>query len=109
MIYATRVPASSPFLAEGAVIVLFTDFGVNGPYNAQIKALMLSKAPGVDVIDLFADAPAYDPQAAAYLLAAYVGEFATGHRLFASLIPGCRRRSRSPRCSGQSLLVRRSR
>jgi S-adenosyl-L-methionine hydrolase (adenosine-forming) len=57
------------------VIALFTDFGLNGPYNGQMKSVLLRNAPGIDVIDLFADAPACDPQAAAYLLAAYAGEF----------------------------------
>ena len=70
------------------MIALFTDFGVNGPYNAQMKAVLLNKAPGVDVIDLFADAPAFDPQAAAYLLAAYVGEFAPGTIFLCVVDPG---------------------
>ena len=52
------------------MIALFTDFGFNGPYNGQMKSVLLRNAPGIDVIELFADAPAYDPQAAAYLLAA---------------------------------------
>jgi S-adenosyl-L-methionine hydrolase (adenosine-forming) len=70
------------------VIALFTDFGLNGPYTGQVKAVLLSEAPGVDVIDLFADAPAYDPQASAYLLAAYVGEFAPGTVFLCVVDPG---------------------
>ena len=57
------------------MIVLFTDFGLEGPYIGQVKAVLHRLAPGVAVIDLFADAPAHDPRAAAYLLAAYAGEF----------------------------------
>jgi S-adenosylmethionine hydrolase len=57
------------------MIVLFTDFGVCGPYVGQMKAVLLQRAPGVDTVDLFADAPAFDPQLSAYLLAAYVHEF----------------------------------
>ena len=53
------------------MIVLFTDFGVAGPYLGQLKAVLHSNAPGVPVIDLFADAPAHDPRASAYLLGAY--------------------------------------
>jgi S-adenosylmethionine hydrolase len=57
------------------VIVLFTDFGLSGPYTGQMKAVLIQQAPGVPVIDLFADAPAFDPELSAYLLAAYEGAF----------------------------------
>lgn len=57
------------------MIVLFTDFGVSGPYTGQVKAVLSREAPGIPIIDLFADAPAHDPKAAAYLLPAYVEEF----------------------------------
>ena len=40
-----------------------------------MTAVLARMAPGAAVIDLFADAPAHDPELAAYLLAAYVGEF----------------------------------
>ena len=57
------------------MIVLFTDFGREGPYTGQMTAALRRLAPEVDVIDLIADAPVHDPQLAAYLLAAYVEEF----------------------------------
>jgi len=60
------------------MIVLFTDFGLNGPYLGQVKAVLHRDAPGIPVIDLFADAPAHDPRAAAYLLAAYGAGFPPG-------------------------------
>src|SRR5260221_648728 len=53
-----------------AIIVLFTDFGLAGPYTGQVKTVLHQIAPGVPVIDLFADLPAAKPQPAAYLLAA---------------------------------------
>jgi hypothetical protein len=53
------------------MIFLFTDFGLAGPYTGQMKAVLYARAPGVPVVDLFADAPAQHPKAAAYLLAAY--------------------------------------
>jgi S-adenosyl-L-methionine hydrolase (adenosine-forming) len=74
--------------AEGILIVLFTDFGLCGPYTGQMKAVLAREAPGTDIIDLFADAPAYDPQASAYLLAAYVGEFAPGTVFLCVVDPG---------------------
>src|SRR5260221_1951558 len=60
------------------MIVLFTDFGLSGPYTGQVKAVFAAEAPGVPVVDLFADAPAANPRAAAYLLAAYDDLFPDG-------------------------------
>lgn len=57
------------------MIVLFTDFGLAGPYTGQMKAVLLREAPGVPIVDLFADAPAANPKAGAYLLAAYAAWF----------------------------------
>jgi S-adenosyl-L-methionine hydrolase (adenosine-forming) len=53
------------------MIALFTDFGLHGPYTGQMKAVLHQMAPGIPVIDLFADAPVGNPKASAYLLAAY--------------------------------------
>ena len=60
------------------MIVLFTDFGLQGPYTGQMKAVLYQMAPGVPLIDLFADAPVANPKASAYLLAAYGEWFPTG-------------------------------
>lgn len=57
------------------MIVIATDFGYEGPYVGQMKAVLAREAPGVPVIDLFANLPAFEIQAAAYLLAAYIHEF----------------------------------
>jgi len=57
------------------MIALFTDFGLRGPYVGQMKAVLLRNAPGMPVVDLMHDAPAFDAQASAYLLAALVGVF----------------------------------
>lgn len=70
------------------MIVLFTDFGLNGPYTGQMKAVLSRDAPGVDVIDLFADAPMRNPRAGAYLLAAYAGEFPSGVVFLCVVDPG---------------------
>ncbi|HEX4195260.1 MAG TPA: SAM-dependent chlorinase/fluorinase, partial [Stellaceae bacterium] len=53
------------------MIVLFTDFGLAGPYTGQMKAVLRREAPESEIIDLFADAPTGNPRASAYLLAAY--------------------------------------
>ena len=70
------------------MILLFTDFGPGGPYVGQMKAVLLQAAPGVPLVDLMADAPAHDPMAAAYLLAALAGEFAPGSVFLAVVDPG---------------------
>lgn len=57
------------------MIVLFTDFGWQGPYVGQMKAVLHAHAPGVAVIDLLHDAPAFNPRASAYLLPAYAAAF----------------------------------
>ena len=70
------------------MIVLFTDFGLHGPYTGHMKAVLHQMAPGVPVVDLFADAPVGNPKPSAYLLAAYAVWFAAGtgvlgmHRTF---------------------------
>jgi S-adenosylmethionine hydrolase len=53
------------------MIVLFTDFGLHGPYTGQMKAVLHQMAPGIPAIDLFSDAPVGNPKASAYLLAVY--------------------------------------
>lgn len=57
------------------MIALFTDFGLEGPYTGQMKAVLHRMAPAVPVVDLFSDAPAGDPRRSAHLLAAYAAWF----------------------------------
>jgi len=70
------------------MIVLFTDFGLSGPYTGQMKAVLQRDAPGVPVVDLFADAPAGRPQGAAYLLAAYSAWFTERTTFLCVVDPG---------------------
>src|SRR3954466_3930268 len=70
------------------MIVLLTDFGLHGPYTGQMKAGLYQTAPGVPVIDLFADAPVGNPKAAAYLLPAYAGWFPVGTIFLCVVDPG---------------------
>jgi S-adenosylmethionine hydrolase len=70
------------------VIVLFTDFGLAGPYTGQVKAVLHRESPGVPVIDLFADAPVGNPRAAAYLLGAYSAGFPPGTVFLCVVDPG---------------------
>ena len=70
------------------MIVLFTDFGLEGPYTGQTKAVLFRDAPGAPVVDLFADAPAANPKAAAYLLAAHAAWFPPGTVFLSVIDPG---------------------
>jgi hypothetical protein len=71
-----------------AMIVIFTDYGVAGPYVGQVKARLLEGAPRIDLVDLLADAPSRDPKHAAYLLASYVGAFPRGSVFLCVVDPG---------------------
>ena len=70
------------------MIVLFTDCGLHGPYTGQMKAVLHQMVPDTSVIDLFADAPAGNPKASAYLLAAYAVWFPTGTVFLCVVDPG---------------------
>lgn len=78
------------------MIVLFTDFGVSGPYVGQMKAVLHRDAPNEFVVDLFADAPSFDPKLSAYLLAAYVEEFPAGTVFLCVVDPGVGSQTRKP-------------
>ena len=51
-----------------AEVFLFTDFGAEGPYLAQVQAVLAASAPGMPRFNLLSNAPAGDPRRAAYLL-----------------------------------------
>lgn len=70
------------------MIFLYTDFGLEGPYVGQVKAVLHQTAPQVPVVDLFADAPDRRPMEAAYLLAAYVGSCPPGSHFLCVVDPG---------------------
>jgi S-adenosylmethionine hydrolase len=70
------------------MIVLFTDFGLSGPYLGQVRSVLHQHAPQTTVIDLFADAPTYNPLASAHLLSAYSEGFPAGTVFLAVVDPG---------------------
>jgi len=70
------------------MIVLFTDFGLHGPYTGQMKAVLHQLAPSTPLVDLFADAPMGNAKASAYLLAAYAAWFPPGTIFLAVVDPG---------------------
>jgi len=70
------------------MIVIATDFGNEGPYLGQMKAVLMREVPSIPVLDLFANLPSFAIQPAAYLLAAYVGEFPLGTVFLCVVDPG---------------------
>lgn len=70
------------------MIVLFTDFGWQGPYVGQIKAVLAQHAPDQVIIDLMHDAPAFNSRAAAYLFASLVEPFPKDTVFLAVVDPG---------------------
>lgn len=70
------------------MIVLFTDFGHDGPYVGQMHAVLLREAADTPAINLMADVPAYDNRAGAYLLSALAREFADGTVFLCVVDPG---------------------
>ena len=73
---------------DDVMILLFTDFGYEGPYLGQMKAVLSTIAPDKRVIDLMHDAPAHNPHSAAYLLASLVSEMPPNAVCLAVVDPG---------------------
>lgn len=78
------------------MIVLLTDFGHQGPYIGQMTAVLYREAPGVPVLNLFADLPTFNPHASAYLIAAYTHEFPPDSVFLCVVDPGVGTPARHP-------------
>lgn len=76
-------------------LFLFTDFGVTGPYVGQMRAALLKAGIAGAVVDLMADAPSFDPKAAAYLLAALLPYTADDAVVLGVVDPGVGSRRRA--------------
>jgi S-adenosyl-L-methionine hydrolase (adenosine-forming) len=69
-------------------IFLFTDFGAADLYVGQVKAVLAREAPGIAVIDLLHEAPAFNARAGAHLLAALAAQIPAGSVTLAVVDPG---------------------
>lgn len=79
------------------MIYLFTDFGYQGPYVGELKAALdVGTYPGIPVIDLMHDAPMFNPEASAYLLAALSQRFQSGDACLGIIDPGVGSEKRLP-------------
>ena len=71
------------------MIVLFTDFGADDIYVAQVKAVLVQRAaPGTPIHDLLHTVPNFDARAGAHLLAALQASFPAGSVFLAVVDPG---------------------
>lgn len=70
------------------MILLYTDFGLSGPYVGQVKTVLALLARGAPVIDLMHDAPRCSPRPAAYLLAALAPVIPPGSAVLGVVDPG---------------------
>ncbi len=70
------------------MIALFTDFGWNGPYTGQMRAVLARREPAQPVIDLMHDAPRFAPVAAGHLLAALARDWPVGGVIVGVVDPG---------------------
>jgi S-adenosylmethionine hydrolase len=78
------------------MIALFTDFGWQGPYVGQIKAVLMQLASQQPIVDLMHDVPAFQPRAASYLLASLAKKFPVETVFLAVVDPGVGSRQRRP-------------
>lgn len=79
-----------------SIVVLFTDFGLQGPYCGQMEAEVLKWHPSANVINLFANAPSFNSRASAHLLSAYTKGFPKGTVFLSVIDPGVGSRQRDP-------------
>jgi len=79
-----------------AMFVLFTDFGVEGPYVGQMKAVLSRDAPGLPAVELMSDVPAFNTRAASHLLAALAPELPAGTVFVCVVDPGVGTATRRP-------------
>ena len=70
------------------MIVLFTDYGLRGPYLGEVESMLFRYAPAERVINLIADVPRQNVRCAAYLLAALSESFPNGTTFFCIIDPG---------------------
>lgn len=70
------------------LVLLFTDFGTDGPYLGQVEAAILAESLQSRVVNYVADAPCGDPRRAAYLLASLATVMPVGCVVVAVVDPG---------------------
>ena len=70
------------------MIVLFTDFSLNGPYVGQLKSAIFQNCPESKIIDLIHDAPVFDIKHSACLLNSLIQYLPVGSVFCCVVDPG---------------------
>lgn len=70
------------------MILLFTDYGSLDPYAGLMKAVILDNAPKAEIIDILHNAPAFNVNASAHLLASMASRFPLGSVCVGVVDPG---------------------
>jgi hypothetical protein len=70
------------------IVTLTTDFGTSDHYVAQMKGVILSRAPGAPIVDVTHEIPPQDVRRAAYLIADLADAFPPGTVHVAVVDPG---------------------
>jgi len=70
------------------MIVLLTDYGLDGLYVGQLHTVIQQRAPGTPVIDLIHTLPDFDIRSTAYLLPAYTRDLPEGSVIVCVVDPG---------------------
>ncbi|HXF96242.1 MAG TPA: SAM-dependent chlorinase/fluorinase [Gemmatimonadales bacterium] len=71
-----------------AVITLLTDFGLADSYVAEVKGVLLTRAPGVTLVDVSHEVPPGDVRAASFILSRVWHRFPRGTVHLAVVDPG---------------------
>src|SRR3989442_2699282 len=89
------------------IITLLTDFGTVDSYVAEVKAVILSRAPDVTLVDISHDVPPGDIRAAQYLLSRAWKPFPVGTIHLAIVDPavGTERRALAAEAGGHRFLA----
>src|SRR5438445_11304316 len=89
------------------IITLLTDFGTVDSYVAEVKAVILSRAPEVTLVDISHDVPPGDIRAAQYLLSRAWKRFPVGTIHLAIVDPavGTERRALAADAGGHRFLA----
>jgi len=70
------------------MILLFTDFGAEGPYLGQMETALKLVVPAAPIINLLSNAPIGEPVLSSYLLAALAGDFPPNSVFLCVVDPG---------------------
>lgn len=70
------------------MILIFTDYGLEGPYVGNVHTVLATSSPSTPVICVMADAPMFNPRHSAYLLSAFTSDYPQDTVIFAVVDPG---------------------